>query len=364
MVARAPIKPLTKSHRKYTFLLLLAIFICAIPLLYLYATGYRFDLWGDKNFVASGGIFISAERSGAEIYIDQELVRETRVFRRAFYAQNLDPGTHRVHVQREGAHTWVKELPVYAHLVTEAESFNLSLIPSARLVTKWQTSAGGPIVFAPYVLRASSTQNVLIATTSSVSAYVQSTEYTSRLSAFQLPKATTTKGTTEASYSGTSTKDSNGVRLFFEQGEVFATWTNGREEMPYYFCAEPFPLLEGATSSSMLPDTSGQGAVVSLSDPQEELQGAQVQTVAPEQECEPQVRMDRKGEKVRAFDFFPGSTDLVLLLLDSGVYVVEIDDRGWQNTQPVMVGKGLDMRVIDGRIYVFDKTVIYEMLFD
>ena len=84
------VQPLPYRKRRRTFFFLLALFVISLPFLYLYATGYRFDLSDTNAIVGTGGIYVAAERTGAEIYIDDELVRETRVFRTAFYAQNLD----------------------------------------------------------------------------------------------------------------------------------------------------------------------------------------------------------------------------------------------------------------------------------
>src|SRR5690606_24786080 len=43
---------------------------------------------------------------------------------------------------------WVKELPVYAHLVTEAQAFNLPMIPEVRLITQGRTASGVAVLTA------------------------------------------------------------------------------------------------------------------------------------------------------------------------------------------------------------------------
>lgn len=390
MPAGTPIKPLARNHRQHTFFLLLFVFVVAIPVLYLYATGYRFDLKGGTNFISTGGIFISAERTGAEIYIDNELVRETRVFRRAFYAQNLDPGTHRVHVQREGSHTWVKELPVYPHLVTEAQAFNLPLAPQARVIARYTTVEGAPVAFASSSVHASSTQLMFIATTTATSTFRINDEFTARLGLFIAPTSTATstssvrtelgdlfsRATTTATSTteqATTTKEQNGVRLFESGDDVFASWVGPREGMPYYYCAEPFPLVGTSTEPLLMPGTETgagkEGAALALyaadGVPEEssEIEG-KVQEIAPNQECKPNIRIDRKWQDVQAFDFFPGTTDLVVMALEHGIYAVEIDDRAWQNVQPIMEGENLMMQVENGRIYIYDGTFIYEMILE
>ncbi len=89
-----------------------------------------------------------------------------------------------------------------------------------------------------------------------------------------------------------------------------------------------------------------------------------VQTVSPDVVCDPKIRIDRKWQMVQTFDFLPGSTDFVIIGLEDGVYVAEIDDRSWQNVQPVMRGNNLDFRVENGSVYVFDGALIYQVVLE
>ncbi len=89
-----------------------------------------------------------------------------------------------------------------------------------------------------------------------------------------------------------------------------------------------------------------------------------VQTVSPDVVCDPKIRIDRKWQILGAFDFLPGTTDFVIIGLEDGIYVAEVDDRSWQNVQPVMMGVGLDFRVENGAVYVFDGTFIYQAVLE
>jgi protein associated with RNAse G/E len=44
------------------------------------------------------------------------------------------------------------------------------------------------------------------------------------------------------------------------------------------------------------------------------------------------------------------------------VYVVEIDDRSWQNVQPLLQGEGLSFYIENGNIYVYDGKLIYQVI--
>ncbi len=373
MEARIDVQPLPYKKRRRTFLSLLVVFLVALPFLYMYATGYRFDLKEPTNLVSTGGMYIAVERTGAEIYIDGELVRETRTFRKAFYAQNLDTGTHRVHVQKDGYHTWVKELPISKRLVTEAEAFNLPLVPQARVIGEWQSATGTAIVRTP-LLFASTTNEVLATTTVATTSFLKNDEYASLITRFatssddggaeerKLRNLFTQATTTKESENATSTIVSGGVRLSRAGEELYATWVGSFEEMPYYYCAADFPPYSTTSTSTLTtdePEVPEQDTTLPV---ENNLVMHPVQTVPKDTACEPAIRIDRKWQKIHDFDFYPGTTDFVILALEDGIYVVEVDDRSWQNVQPLVMGNNLYMNVESGNVYVYDGFLIYQVL--
>jgi hypothetical protein len=374
---RFDVQPLSYKKRQRTFFFLVAIFLISLPFLYLYATGYRFDYREPTNLVSTGGIYVAVERTGADIYIDGELVRETRTFRKAFYAQRLDVGTHRVHVQKEGYHTWVKELPVSKRLVTEAEALNLPLVPQVRIIGEWQTATGSVVVTSA-LLNASSTNSLTATTTHATSTFVRNEGFRSLMVHF----STTTSNKREllaqslkealmsASSSdmdietATTTLISSGVKLAYAGDDLYATWVGSFEQMPYYYCAPDFPAY--STTTGVSPDTlvDTEEVIVEEEQPAEELTMHPVQTVPKDSVCDPTIRIDRKGQTIHDFDFYPGSSDFVIVALQDGVYVVEVDDRSWQNVQPLVVGENLQFYIEGGTIYVYDGNLIYQILLE
>jgi hypothetical protein len=375
---RTYVKPLPYKVRRNFFGLLVFVFIVVLPFLYLYATGYRFDMQKPTNLVSTGGIYVAVDRTGAEIYIDGELVRETRAFRRAFYAQNLDIGTHRVHVQKEGHHTWVKELPVAKRLVTEAEAFNFPLIPEVRVIGQWLTATGSTVVreVPAYPLI---TNGVIATTTKRTSAFIENVEFNALMVYFATTSTSTgaratpigqirglfaeeATSTDAAALSATSTVTVSGVRLKMDEDELFATWTGPFEQMPYYYCAADFPPYSTTTDDATLPPEDEPEEPDTFLPEDDGVVMHPVQTIPKDAVCEPTIRIDRKGQEVRDFDFFPGNTDLVVVVLEDGIYVVEIDDRSWQNMQPLMLGNNLRMYIENGNIFVYDGELIYQIL--
>ena len=102
----------------------------------------------EPTITATGGLYIAADAPDALIYVNEEEVTNARVLERLLYIQGLLPGTPRVHVQSLGHYTWVKELPVFPHIVTEAEAFNLPLRPQVRPITEFSSVRGESIIFA------------------------------------------------------------------------------------------------------------------------------------------------------------------------------------------------------------------------
>lgn len=372
------VQPLPYRTRHKTFLLLVFIFIVSLPFLYLYATGYRFDLTKPTNIISTGGIYVAVDRTGAEIYVDDELVRETRSFRKAFYAQSLDIGTHRVHVQKEGHHTWVKELPVSKHLVTEAQAFNLPLVPQVRVISKWQT-ATGTMIISHEITNASSTNAVIATSTKNTRSFVQNPEFTALIEHFgttststqrvtaaeQIKELLTKDATTTPESTATSTIISGGVKLYRNGDDLFATWVGPFEQMPYYYCAPDFPRYGTSTDATTTEEKSEESFEVPPNENQPLVQGPvmhPVQTIPKGTECDPTIRIDRKWQAVHDFDFYPRSTDLVVTALDDAVNVVEIDDRSWQNVQPLFIGNNLKLHIENGNIYVYDGELIYQIL--
>lgn len=368
------VKPLSYRHRYWFFYLLLGIFVSSLPFLYLYATGYRFE-WGGGSFVSTGGLYIAAERTGAEIYIDDELVRETRVFRRAFYAQGLNAGTHLVRVQKTNHHTWVKELPVYAHLVTEAQAFNLPMVPKLRVITPWQTPAGVAVVMSTSTVlkSASSTNQVLLEPRANLDDLMPNNEFDDLTLIFKQSEVSTTDRVPGRALSAvvksvatstvaTTTKETRNVRLFeTDDGRIFATYIGSRDSMPYYYCAEEFSRYEVATTTHSVIDNSA--AAGRSMDDEADIE-LQVQTLKEEAVCDPTIEMDRGGEVIDYFDFFPNSSDLIILGSQNGAYVAEIDDRAWQNRQPLVLGQNMSIRVVNGAVYAYDGKIFYQVSID
>lgn len=299
MASQISVQPLSRFKRSVYFLSLLLVFMIALPFLYLYATGYKFD--GGTHIVPTGGLYVSADIRGAEIFINDELVRETGTFRRAFYLQDLEPGMYHVSVQKEDHQTWQKTLEVFPQIVTEAEAFTFPVAFEKEEI----------LPFLIDVDTGSSTEEVN-------PFYETLTEVFSATTSIEENSVVREEDGVLQATVGTTTKESGGMILSEDhEGALVAEWTRTLDTIPYYFC-----------------DT--------------------------QKECDTRIVID-VDEIPEYFDFVPGNNNLVLLVLESGVYVSEIDPRDTQNRQRLYEGSALDARVYEGGVFIKEENIFFEI---
>jgi hypothetical protein len=380
MPAEPLIKPLDYRKRTWFFRLLFVAFALLLPLVVFYATGYRFDFSPmSPTIISTGGLYISVPAETADIYINDEAVRDIRVFRRASYIQNLSAGVHRVHVQAPGLHTWVKELPVRAHIVTEASSFNLPVVPQVRLIAPYvdplarvgvyvgqsTTTLAAALSFATVTNQVTATTSNATSTltanqefeyvrvlfgTSTESAALVGRVVTTLNQTFSFPGAPTTS---PATTTATTTMVERDMKLYERDGDVYATWQGNRQSIPYYFCVnhEAASSTVAQYGAHVYEGVANLLATMPMTETEDRLGRV----------CRDAIRIDDKGQEVKFFTFFPGAIDLVLMHLADGLYVVEIDDRAWQNVQLLYPGQDIEVAVDGGRIYVKDRTYYLEV---
>lgn len=349
----------------------------ALPALIFYTSGNRVIFSDDTtNIVSMGGIYLGNDLDEIEVYIDEELVEKSRLFRRALYIEDIAAGIHRVHVQQADLQTWVKELPVYPHIVTETYSFNMPTVPQTRLIGRYLTDTGVAVVpisaTTTGVFAHASITNAYIATsTTATSSWEINPEYTyvdelfkatsttrssllSRMqaqleSSFRFSSATPTPQTTEATTTAVINRD---IELAAIDGEIVATWLNEREDAPYYFCVR---YDTASTTAERYGEHVARDVIA-------EVASSSLAVSEGERFCRRSIQIDRNQQDVYLYDFLPGSTDLVLLHLEDGLYVTEIDDRSWQNTQLLYPGEDIMVIVDDGQILVQDGPRYFEVL--
>jgi hypothetical protein len=372
------VKPLPRARRRFVFVSLLLFFVCAVPIFVFYATGYRYDFLNpDATITATGGLYVSVGAEEGEVFLDEEPVRDSRLFREAMYIQNLTPGLKRLHVQAPGLHTWVKELPVYPYIVTEVAAFQLPLVPQVRPITEFQTSTGTAVY-----LRTSSTTKLfdgvsttvpfIATTTRATTTFERNSEYTFILSLFATSTTATStllnrvvgevtdalqlsdKSPTTTEPVATTSKQVDDLILQEQGDDIVVTYIGNERNIPYYFCV---PQAALASTSELYGPSVMRGVSLVLAAVPEESESNTLNRL-----CRNSILIDRQNQTVLNFDFFPGTTDLVVLHRTDGVFVVEVDDRSWQNTQALYPYPVDEVVVNNGRIYAKQGTALFELV--
>jgi len=369
------VEPLAHWQRKVIFIALLLAFIFSLPAFMFYATGYRYDFFSESpGITATGGLYVTADAVDTSIYINESEVINARVFRNASYIQGLVPGLQRVHVQAPGLHTWVKNLSVYPHIVTEAEAFNLPLVPQVRLVTEYRTQSDEAVFIVsststePVLPLSSSSVPFIVSTSTATSTYRLSTEYALLSDLFEV-KASTTKRvekvpaepfsfstTTKAEeiVQATTTVVRNNVALYQEGEDVYAQALGTGRQIPHYFCTSQVEIKSSLKNEIEEVLETEKGELLF----EQTLNELSNNT----RECRTDILINRDGQEVLEFTFLPENANLVLLHLTSGIYVVEIDDRSWQNMQPLYQSDDIEMLIYGGSIFVREDGLIFEVL--
>jgi len=111
---------MTKSQRTRLFILMAILFALIAPSIIMYSQGYRFDT-KKLRFVETGGIYIKAYPTETDVFVDNKRIDKTSFFSRDILINNLLPETYALRLEKDGYHTWEKNLDVSAKIVTEAK---------------------------------------------------------------------------------------------------------------------------------------------------------------------------------------------------------------------------------------------------
>lgn len=371
---------MSKRRRNFFFWTLVLVFAVLLPTMIFYTTGYRLTFDDDTEttmVTTTGGMYITAANLEVDVYLDEEQIEQPRLFRNAYYIQNIKAGQHRIVVQAPEVHTWVKELPVDSHIVIEAAAFNMPTTPRLRPITQYVTSDGAAVYQAVATTSAifgtaTATELFIISTSSSVANFSINPEYEFVETLFGTSTATTTSVfaqfmrdmdpfrfiSPEERIATTSTTtpevvERNNVELLSRGLELYAVWRGQEDNVPFYFCVTN----ANASSTAFRYGQHVADAVFATS----------TATSSPvflvgDQTCRSEIKLDRLRQDVYLYDFFPGSSDLVLLHLEDGLYVTEIDDRAWQNTQPLYLGDDFTTIVENDIIYIKENGNFFEII--
>jgi hypothetical protein len=332
-------RPLTKKTRFLSLTFLIIIFLIATPLLVSYSLGYRIsDIDDVFTLEKTGGIYIHSNISNTEVYLDGEFNKTNGVLLRNTLIQKLKPNeNHKVEVHKEGYQSWIKDLPVYPSLVTEGRVLMIpkeiperEILPYVDLTgNATSTKPTKPVVVKGKIVPTNLEYKNLVILFEGKDIYATSTP----------TKVITNLNKTNATSTSTSTKDipdyfkelgiknpdslqnliQNGEEIsWLENGNIILNWVGKNVEIPYYYCLEP-------------------------------------------ENCLNKIVLDWNDE-IEKFDFLPGRNDVFLVLVNSGLYAVEVDGRSERNVQ-IVYNKDITDFIIgsNNKIFIRNGDKIFEL---
>lgn len=112
---------MTKQTRFIIFIICIILFLVFTPYILLYSLGYKID-FKKMELHTTGGIYVKAWPTGAEVFIDSILGQKTGLFNDSVFMQNLTPDMHNVLVKKTGYFDYEKNIPVVGKEVTKLEN--------------------------------------------------------------------------------------------------------------------------------------------------------------------------------------------------------------------------------------------------
>jgi hypothetical protein len=344
-------KPLSKKARLGSGIFLGIIFVILAPIILADSFGYGWGKIEDAfTFVKKGGIYVGSEFSGVEIYIDGEYFKDSGLLIRNTLIQDLTPNQdHDVVAQKEGRHDWRKTLPVYESLVTEARVLMLPLeietqeiYPFFDALDQGTTTATSTerlvkvddlpeeILINGYIPTNPQYRDLInLFNEDKNDVYSTSTDLIDeklQTTIDDIVSATTSTSTPEKDIPEYFVKlgiedpeelqnliELNDQVAWIENGDIVINWIDENEKPIYYYCLE----LE---------------------------------------DCRNQIVLDW-GSDIIKFDFLPGRFDVFVVLVEDGIYAVEIDDRSQRNIQPIYLGENLDFKIDRNNIVIKEGLV-------
>lgn len=99
------------------------VFLAAAPVVLLYSNGYR--LGSNWTLKKTGGLYVASPVSGAQIFVNDKLEKETNIIQSGLYLSGLRPNTYSILIAKDGYWPWSKKMEVKSQMVAEARALLL-----------------------------------------------------------------------------------------------------------------------------------------------------------------------------------------------------------------------------------------------
>ncbi len=295
-------KPLSLKRRRIFITIFFLAFFIFIPVVLLYASGYR--LGEGFSLVKTGGIYIFAVANDVEVTIDDGEKMNLGLFQNGFYIQDLTPGKYTVKLTKDGYYPWVKTLKVNPQMVSEAIPIIIPKEIPLIEIEKYKA------------ILATSTATSSINKTNKGDKREMTEQYKLLSNLF----ASTTEKNQNDRATGTKEliRTKNKVTIWQEGNSIYSKWNGKKEDVPSSFC-------------NYISCNISKHKIIETRD-------------------------------VRDFNFFPGRNDVIIISTDNSIVVAEIDTKSIQNIVPIYTIPDSDFVIDENDIlYIKDQDQIFEV---
>lgn len=301
-------KPLTTRQRSLSLGILVLLFVVMAPIILLYSLGYRLD--DALSLQKTGGIFIHSNETESAVFVDGEFLKNSGFLVRNTLIQDLVPNKeYKIEVHKDGHQSWVKSLFVYPSIVTEGR---VLLLPNEFEKRE---------IF-PFVDK----DDVATSTAPTRGAKPNNAEYTGIVALFASSTKAISKPVATTTVATSSPVQKSKLEIFFDElaiknfdslpnlivdgkevswldsGNLILYWTDELESIPYYYCG------------------------------------------GEERACVNKIVLDWQKD-IKRFEYLPGRDDVWIVLVNDGIFAVEVDGRSDRNIQTIIKGTNLEFRL-------------------
>ncbi len=330
-------KPISKNKRKIILLGMFFVFVILGPWILMLSLGYRLD--DAFSFVKTGGIYVHSEISNVSVFVNGKYIKENGNIFRNILIQKLKPNQYyKIEINKDGYQSWIKDIYVYPSLVSEGHILMLPNEFEKREVFPFFDSEGNGVsspISGFTKIKKTATGRII----------PENQEYIDIITLFEdenpyeikipeLVRSTSTATSTKEKdlpdyYEELGIEDPEDLKNLVEtsneiswlqNGNIVLYWIDKNESIPYYYCGGEEDRL-----------------------------------------CNEEIILDW-GDEIKKFEYLPGRNDVWIVLVNNGIYAVEVDSRSQRNIQKIYIGDNLDFEISqNGNLLIKDKGSFFEL---
>ena len=355
---------MTLKYRRKLFFISIAGFLIITPAVLLYTAGYR--LADDWSLAKTGGIYISSPLSGSEIFIDNDLKKQTNLLQSGVFVQNLRPSVYSALVAKEDYWPWQKNLKIEPQLVAEARAFLVPRSPEGKTLMR------GPFisVFAsPFneilILEEleGKTKKIVFYLPDSGEFLTNASISTNKILSFsQKINDVYPVKSSETEFNGVDFNEKQTALLFLSNNSFLKTEFDFENKTVRASSAPALEYLAAENEDIKLSrrfvrfDKQKKLKIWLEKDDEIWTEWLEKNSPLPFYLSTEKEMVIKTRSPIKNIDFFPSRKDVLIFAAENGVFALEIDGRSNRNMQPIYKGLNPTFSVSSSQkiVYILD----------